>query len=349
VAAARDAAGRPAGTRADGRIELAAPVLVAGAVSLTPYVRGAATGYAFEADRAALASAWGIAGVSAGTELSRRFGSYRHAIAPRLEWRAGSGALGDGLPWPAYDAYDRSGTGLLSSGPPGGWHQLRGAIATRLSRGGSDLARLEVGQDLDLRRRRFGETFASGGATLGPVSVDAGARFLAVDGRGGGAPAPRIPSKVLDRFTELHAGASLADGRGDALRAGFFAVGAGGSGTLVAGLDPLFDLRAAGVDASSGVSVGARAVLGPATLTYDVGFPGRATLAQNCTATGERRLEAWEATHHAAGFVWDSPCRCFRLLASASVNDCARSLGDVTFSASIDLSRLGSGARSTAR
>jgi LPS-assembly protein len=317
-------------------------VLLGGAIAVSPYLRGGAAGYSFEASRASLANAWGVAGVSLGTEVSRRFGSLQHAIAPRLEWRAGSAVAGDRLPWLAYDALDRSGGGLLSSGPPGVWSQLRGAVGTRLSRGAVDLLRLELGQDLDLRRGRFGETFALAGATAGPASVDAAARFLAIDGRGeaAGQP-PSIPSALLDRFTELRANLSVADRRGDALRAGFFAVGAGGSGTLVAGLDPLFDLRAAGVDATAGMSVGARVVLGPATLGYDVGFPGRATMDARCDGTGERRLEAWQPRQHSATFVWDSPCRCFRIAAAATVNDCARSLGDVSFSASIDLSRLG--------
>lgn len=342
VHGAYDAAGRAAGTRADGRVEVAAPVLLGGAVAVAPYLRGGAAGYSFEASRASLASAWGVAGVSLTTEVSRRFGSLQHAIAPHLEWRAGSAAGGDRLPWPAYDGFDRSGAGLLSSGPPGAWSQLRGSVGTRLSRGSVDLVRLEVGQDLDARRGRFGETFALAGATAGRASLDAGARFLAIDGRGDAAgQPPRIPSALLDRFTELRANASVADGRGDSLRAGFFTIGAGGSGTLVAGMDPLFDLRAAPIDATAGMSFGARVVLGPASLTYDVGFPGRATFAQACNGVGERRLDAWQATQHAATFVWDSPCRCFRIAAAASVNDCARSVGDVTFSASIDLSRLG--------
>ncbi|HEY6003084.1 MAG TPA: LPS-assembly protein LptD [Anaeromyxobacter sp.] len=339
-----DAAGRAAATRASGQVEAAAPLLVGGAVTVSPYLRGAAAGYSFEASRAALASAWAVAGVSLATEVSRRFGSVQHAIVPRLEWRTGSGVAGDRLPWLAYDAVDRSGAGLLSSGPPGAWQQLRGSLGTRLSRGAVDLVRLEIGQDLDLRRERFAETFASAGATAGAASLDAAARFLAIDGRGDAAgQPPRIPSALLDRFTELRASVSVADRRGDSLHAGFFTIGAGGSGALIAGADPLFDLRAAPIDATAGMGVGARVVLGPAALTYDVGFPGRATFAQACNRVGERRLDAWQATQHAATFVWDSPCRCFRIAATASVDDCARSLGDVNFSASIDLSRLGAG------
>jgi LPS-assembly protein len=334
-------AARPATTRADGQLELAAPLLLGGALSVSPFVRGAAAGYAFEASRSALATAWGVAGVALSTEVSRKFGALQHAIVPRLEWRAGTAGQGDPLPWLAYDAFDRSGAGKLSSGPPGVWQQLRGAVGTRLSRGAVDLVRLEVGQDVDLRRGRFAETFASAGATVGRATLDAGAHLLAIDGRGDAAgQPPRIPSAFLDRFTELHAGVSVADARGDAVHASFFALGAGASGALVAGRDPLFDLRAAPFDASAGLGVGARAVLGPATVAYDVGFPGRATIDVRCDGSGERRLEAWQARQHTATFVWDSPCRCFRIAAMATMNDCARSIGDVTFTASIELSRL---------
>ena len=83
---------------------------------------------------------------------------------------------------------DRTGTGLLSSGPPGAWEQLRASIATRLSRGAADLVRVEAGQDLDVRRGRFAETFVSAAGGAGGISADASARFLAIDGRAVGRP-----------------------------------------------------------------------------------------------------------------------------------------------------------------
>jgi LPS-assembly protein len=333
VASAYDVTGRPAATRAGARLELAVPVLLASALSVTPYARGAATGYAFEASRSPSTSAWGVAGVAAATEVSRRFGSLQHAVQPRLEWRAGTDAAGDRLPWLAYDAFDRTGAGLLSAGPPGTWQQLRAAIATRLSRGAQDLIRLEAGQDLDLRRGRFGETFLSVGGGGGGLSAGASARFLAIDGREGSAPAPTYPSPFLDRFTELGASVSAADRRGDSLQVGFSSIGAGGSSALVAGLDPLFDLRPAAIDAAAGFGGAARAVLGPATVGYEIGVNARPG-DQLCRDGSSRHLSTLEPNLHKATFVWNSPCRCFRIVAYASINAC----GELRYDASIDIS-----------
>jgi LPS-assembly protein len=340
VSGAVDHTGRPAATRADAGLELSLPLLLGRAISLAPYVRGAAAGYAFEADRDAEGSAWAIAGAVLGTEVSRRFGALRHAVAPRLEWRAGTDVAGDRLGWLAYDALDRTGSGSLASGPAGPWQQLRGAVETRLAGERGDLARLEVAQDLDLRSGRFAETSVAAALALGRVSFDGAARFFAVDGRGEDValPANVPPSRFLDRFTELRASLAVSDRRGDALSAGFFATGAGGSGALLAGLDPLFDVRAAPtVQASAYAGLSARVVAGGATLGYEARLPGRPKLDVTCAGTGTRRLDAWEVEEHVGTFVWDSPCRCFRLSAFVGLDDCGEL---TTYGASIDLSRL---------
>jgi LPS-assembly protein len=115
-------------------------------------------------------------------------------------------------------------------------------------------------------------------------------------------------------------------------------VGAGGSGQLLAGLDPLFDLRAAPVDAGTFATAGARAVAGPATFGYDALLPGSRTIVAACTpGGGERTVSAFQVRQHTASFAWDSPCRCFRLAALVSVDDC----GNSSYRAMIDLSRLG--------
>jgi len=336
-----DSAGRPAASRADARLEASLPVLLGGAVTLAPFVRGAAVAYAFEGAAGDAAGGWGIAGAAVETEISRRFGDIRHAITPRLEWRTGSGAVGDGPAWGAYDPIDRTSTGLLSSAPPGGFQQLRAAVETRVLAGGAEILRLEAGQDLDLRGGRFGETFAAAAITAGPFSASGAARFLAIHGRRDPAePVPPIPS-TLDRFTELTASLSVSDGRGDSFHAGFLAVGPGGSGLLVAGLDPIFDLRAASIEAAAQGTVGVRLAAGGATLGYDARVPGRATFVDTCTGGpgSERRVEAWQVQEHRVSLAWDSPCRCFRIAASLKVNDC----GEVSPGFSIDLSRLGEG------
>lgn len=346
VSGAFDVVGRPAAARADARAELALPLLLGGAVSFAPYLRGAAAGYAFEAGGEPLANAWGVAGAAVTTELSRRFGAVRHAIAPRVEWRAGTALAGDPLARLAYDAFDRSDAGLLSSGPSGAWQQLRAALQTRLSRGTVDLLRLEVGQDLDLRRGRFAETFAAAAATMGSFSGGVSARLFTIDGRGvPGEPVPSVASRFMDRFSELGASLSVADRRGDSLSAGFMAVGSGGSGILVAGLDPLFDLRPAATDATAAATAGARVVLGGATIGYDALLRGRDAIVGACPGSAEptRRVGAGQVQQQVASFAWDSPCRCFRVAALARVDDCARSIRDVSYSASINLSRLAAG------
>ena len=301
-----------------------------------PYVRGAALGYA--PDRTdPRAVSWGVAGASLETEVARRFGGVRHVIAPRLEWRAGTRTIGDAIDVAAYDHLDRSRIGLLSASP-GVFQQLRASVETRLETASATALRLELGQDADLRAGRFAEAFTALAVTAGPFTGDARARFFTFDGRPGPAPAPRIRSP-LDELTELRAGLTVQDHRGDGVRAGFLAVGPGGSGSLVAGLDPLFDVRAVpNLDASAAGTLGLRAAIGGARLGYDALLPGRAAFVPRCDGlTGERRVAAWQVQQHAASVAWESPCRCFRITMIARVTDC----GDVSYSASLDLSRLG--------
>jgi LPS-assembly protein len=214
-------------------------------------------------------------------------------------------------------------------------------VETRLTGTGTDHVRLELGQDYDVRLGRLAETFVGAEAAWRRVAASVGARFFAFEDRPEAARDPRIPSAFLDRFTELRAEASVSNRRGDRLRAGFLSVGPGGSGTLLAGVDPLFDLRPASTEPAASASFGARVVAGPATLGYDVVFPsaaGRAAYVPLCSGGGgERRVSAWETQQHAVSAAWDSPCRCFRIAAAVRVDDC----GTVGYSASLDLSRLG--------
>jgi LPS-assembly protein len=328
---------RTAATRGDAEVEISAPLLLGRVLSLVPYARGAAAGYALETGDAPLASAWAVAGATLGTEVSRTFGRLRHAISPRLEWRAGTDVAGDPLPSLAYDARDRTGAGLLASGPPGAWSQLRAGVESRLGSRAADVLRLALWQDYDVSGGRFAETTAAAALRAGPLGLDAHARFLAVDGREE-AVAAESASRFLGRFTELRAAATLSDRRGDALHAGFLSVGAGGSGLLLAGRDPLFDLRAAPIDPSTYATAGARAVAGPATFGYDALMPGSATPVAACSPGGApRSVSALHVRQHTASFAWDSPCRCFRLAALVTVDDC----GDYSYRAMIDLARLG--------
>ncbi len=370
VAGSYDPSGRPAADRVDLRLEIAAPVLLGGALSVAPYLRGAAAGYAFEAALGPRAFAYGVAGAIVSTEVSRRFGEARHAVVPRLEWRVGSAAAGEQLEWPSYDLRDRSDRGTLQAAPPGVFQQVRASVESRLEVRGADVLRLELGQDLDLRGGRFGETFGAARISAGPLTAEASARAMAFETRAEAGLQPSAaalaarsipPMQVvlegpLDRhFGELRASLTLADGRGDALRAGFFTVAPGGSGALLAGLDPLFDLRAAPLEGAAYATAGARLVAGGATIGYDAVFPGRASLVPRCgadpieahaalvagDASQYRRVEGWEPRQHSATFSWASRCRCFRIVAAVGVNDC----GSVSYRASIDLSALASATR----
>lgn len=333
LSADADASGRPAATRADGRLELSLPLVVGNALSLRPYVRGAGATYAFDDGASPAAAGWGLAGVALSTELSRRYGALRHAITPRLEWRAGSSTMGDTLTGPAYDGFDRAALGLLSAAPPGSFHQLRLAVETRLAGPAATPLRLEVGQDLDLRAGRAGETFVAAAVAAGPLAADGVARFLAFDGRETPAPAPSVASE-LDRFTELRARVALALGRYGALRGGILAVGPGASSDLVAGPDALFDLRPADVRGVGAATLGARAVLGPATLDYEALLAGRAQVVERC-GDPARPIGAGHVLQHTSTLAWDSPCRCFRVALSARLNDC----GEFGGGATVELSR----------
>ncbi len=329
-----DVAGRPAATRADARAEIEAPILLGSALSVAPFVRGAALGYAFDEASDPAGSAWGVMGATVATEVSRRFGGLRHAIAPRLEWRAGTRVQGDVLRFAAYDALDRSTAGLLPAAT-GSFQQLRAAVETRLEPHGTDLLRVEVGQDLDLRAGRLAETFGAVAVAAGPVHADARASFFA-DGRGSPVPAARIPS-ALDRLSELRAGVSVQDRRGDGIRAGFFTLAPGGSGRLVVGIDPLFDVRPAALGEAAGASAGFSAALGSAKLSYDATFFGRATYAQPCSpGAGEQRFGAVEVQQQSGSLSWESSCHCFRIVVNAGMNYC----GTRSYHATVDLAGL---------
>ncbi len=364
VAGAYDASGRPAADRGDLGVEVAAPWMIGRALSIAPYVHGAASAYAFEAAQDPRALAYGTAGAVVSTEVSRRFGEMRHAVAPRLEWRAGTAAYGETLAWPAYDLFDRSARGALAAAPPGVFQQLRASVESRLDLRGVDVFRLELGQDVNLLRGRLAETFGAASIAAGPLSADASVRAIAFETRAaaGLATATALGARAvppmqivlggpLDRhFGELRANVALADRRGDAVRAGFFSVAPGGSGTLRAGMEPLFDLRSSPLDAGAGATAGARLVAGGATISYDAVFPGRASLVPRCgadptaayaalvggDASQYRRVEGWEARQHTATVSFASRCRCFRVVAAMGVNDC----GTLSYRASIDLSAL---------
>jgi LPS-assembly protein len=340
------AAPRVATDRLDGRAELSAPILAGDAFVLSPFVRGAAVAR-FADGRDDSTSAWGVGGLAISTEVARRTGAWRHAVAPRIEWRAGSGVKGDLPDAPALDGWDVASPPtpeapqLVSALPGGAFQQLRIAVANRLTLGGASILELEVGQDLDLRRGTLAELWATGVVAAGPVAARGSLRGLPFDSRPGGTPAHPFDSP-LDGFTQLDLEARVANRRGDFLRAGLISLGPGASGSLVAGAEPLFDLRPVPGDRGEPIaqgSFGGQLRVGGATLGYHALVPGRRTLAGACHDDGLTQvvIAPLEVQQHTGTFGWDSPCRCFRLALTLQVDRCGKMGGGAT----LDLSALG--------
>ena len=111
---------------------------------------------------------------------------------------------------------------------------------------------------------------------------------------------------------------TLADRRGDNVHAGLLAVGKGGSPRLLAGVEPLFDARPVAFDALASGNVGAVAKLSGASLTYEASFYARTLAAAPCAG----KSTSPHVYQHAVGLVWDSPCRCWRMGLTATLNEC---------------------------
>ncbi len=360
---------RLAADRLGAEAELRAPFAVGRALAVEPWVRGRTVGYSFAGGASPDAlDAWASGGVTVSTRLSCVFGEgtgrVRHDVEPRVEWRGGSGLFGPTLPAYAYDDLDRSGAAAtpclspapavasgpclpprsLSAAPPGAWSQLRLAVRNRLTVPAGPLSRaafdLDLGQDLDLSRGALAETWARGGVQAGPLTAGLSARFLAF----GAAPPPGSWSPArgswLDTFSELRADLALDWARGDRVHASLLALGAGASGPLRAGDDPLFDDRPLPFAAQAQGAAGARVrVAGGLDLSYETLFNVRPVTAPGCSP-GRAPVEwAPHVQQHVAVLGWDSPCRCWRAAVRVRVSDC----GDLGVGATLDLGELAGG------
>jgi LPS-assembly protein len=343
-----DASAREAVTRGDARLQLSAPFLLADAVALAPFVRGVLVGYGFDDGPRPAATAWGVAGLDASAELARDLGPLEHRISPRLALLGGTAPAWSrrGDPSPSYDAWDRLadvGGGAapaqtLSAAPGGAYTQLRASLENLLDAGPAGQLRLELGQDLDLRRGRLAESFGALSGSRGPLRTDAAARMLL----GGGRPAVVAPYRRswLDAFTQLHLGAAAHDRRGDALTASLDATGAGAVGVQGAGVDALFDLRSNGLSPDASCTLGARAVLGGATLDYRIKLAARYLPSVGTGGNGTVAREAGRPLEQVASLAWDSPCHCFVARAVATLDAQSRP----SFRLDVDLSRMLQGA-----
>lgn len=348
-------------SRLDARAELAAPLQV-GWLSVVPWGRGAVLGYVFDAGESARVNGWWVGGLELTTLLSRRYGTLRHVLEPRLEWLLASPVMGRALPAFGYDAWDRADalpagtTGAFvapryaSAAPPGRSNQLRLALASWLHSPDFALLRGEVGQEVDLGRGKLAEGYVSAAASRGYVTGEADVRFWTA-GRPDAAPQP-APINWLDRFSELRLRLSLGDGRGDDLHGGLLAFGPGGSGRIGAGVDSLFDTRPisirpldqtlgvrGGAEALASATLGARVRIGPASFGYDVLLPARITEVVSCQAGGPARtIGPWHVQQQNGWAEWNSPCRCFKLKVAVGINDCG---GIPSFKVELGLGDIG--------
>jgi hypothetical protein len=198
----------------------------------------------------------------------------------------------------------------------------------------------EAGQDFDLRAGNLAEAFATLRASAGPLTARGSARYAGFASR---PPSAGDPLRRLDDWTEMMGALRLQSRRGHELHAEIRSVGAGGPPSAQGGVDALFDLRPTPIPSTAQASAGFRLPIGPATIGYDLLFPPREVTVPACDTSNDpgatRRLGAFHVQQHAASFVWESPCHCFRLAAQVKLNECdgfdPRSAG---FTVGIDLS-----------
>jgi LPS-assembly protein len=352
---------RLAATRLLARAELRAPFTIGRALQIEPWATGTAAGYAFEAALSPQVDARAVGGLTLATEVSRTFGQgagrVRHDIQPRVAYVAGSGQAGSGLPNYAYDELDVAAPLKTLPGQtvpvrrtltalPESFQQLQLSLRNRLTvpSGALSLTTVELtlGQDLDLRAGQASETWVQGRASrpvpFGTVSADVTARFLAfgakrAEGTGPANPALPLPPSRLDAFSSLQGSITAADRRGDNVHASLFAVGAGGSPRLLAGLEPFFDPRAVAADAQATGSAGVGGRFSGATIAYDASFNARELAVANCPG----KPKAPHVYQHAFSLTWDSPCKCWKAGITAVLYECNAS---PQFGFVVDLSSL---------
>ena len=297
----------PATTRADARAEVALPA--------PPRRRAHARALRRAAPRSATrsttartrrASAWGVAGAVARRPRSRA-ASARSATRSR---RASSGAPAPASPAtrsrsPAYDAFDRTGSGLLSAARRARSSQLRAAVETRLDgrrrgrRSGSS-----SGRTATCAAGRFAETFAALAVAAGPFAADARARFFAVDGRAEPGHAAADPVVVSTGSPSSRAGVA----RPGPARRRASAPASSRSGPAARGRSSPASTRsstsaARPLDAAASATAGARAAVGGARRSGTTrSFPGRAAFvrAARRPASARRALGRSSSTPRAS-------------------------------------------------
>jgi LPS-assembly protein len=201
------------------------------ALRLRPYASFREDLYVGEVTGDVAQRGYALGGVQLQSELSRVFasaqGPVRHAITPSLDFRYVPFVLGSQLN--TYDEIDRAipydplrpdkSYGLTQAVA-----QVSQSVTQRRGAQAVELARLTVGQELDLRRTGgLGDSFGQLKGSVGPVNADVAVRYDTTDAR----------------LTQTWASARCADKRGDFVEARYDGIILGGSDRQRAGLDAL--------------------------------------------------------------------------------------------------------------
>ncbi|MGC4114136.1 MAG: LPS assembly protein LptD [Myxococcales bacterium] len=267
-------------------------------------------------------SEWGVsrtalsgrafAGAWAGTQLSRTFeGGLRHTIEPSLELRAATQRMGDlAVPDPdkfvtPRDEFDERRDGFV---------QGVGSLTTRLVRPAGELARLDLGQDVDLGKGRAADSFAR--LVLNP-------------------PYSQLTSVARwdwqrRAFSAVAADLRLFDSRGDSLQLRYERLLETGTGRTRTMLDALFGLTRYAAEGAE-----FNQVFFGLTIAIYQGIAARysAVLVPDMPASFERRIIL-----HTGGLTLTTSCDCWRVDGYVSyVNSAGLSFGFL-----VDLKSFGS-------
>lgn len=291
------------------RLSASVPLIVA---QLTPYAAWRQGIWVGERTGTVSHRGYPVLGARLETELARSFGSVRHAIAPGFELRSIPFVTGS-APAP-YDEVDVA--------IPGTAAQLQAVaeVRQRLTRNGADLARLDLGQGIQLSgpRPTLGESYGQVSTGIGWVSAALGARV----------------DPIQARLTRLSATAAINDGQGHGGYATYENLINDGTDRSRRPIDLLFAPPASTLfpGRAQSLSFGAHWRFGGFGLRYDALLLDRAT-------------QLYLAQHTLAA-SYAPACDCFRLEVGATQRDRGPVSSIFTqvpdFGATLTISRFGS-------
>lgn len=228
-------------------------------------------------------------GAVAATQIFRDFAlgkrPVRHIIVPRLELK-GLTSQADPAPAIAGVAVDE----YVNSLPMPALLQGVVAVSTRLVTARGDLARVELGQDVDLGKGRWADTFGRLDLGWGPATIHADAHYD---------PSLRAVNSYRANFL-------LQDLRGDQLSLGAQGLVRGGNDRMRADLDELFGWRAA-----TGLALDQFG-----QLTGGIGVKPFRQLGLRYGALVQPPVggaQAWSVLQHNAGLSLTTDCDCWKL------------------------------------